>query len=122
MGRIGPDYLDPEAVVHVRQSTMTQRRHNHESRGHQHGLANRARELWWPEPTVIDEDLGRSGGGNARPGFERLFVAICEGRVGIVPSLEASPLARNGRDRHTLPTLTRGSRLRRGYAFRRGCT
>ena len=29
-------------------------------------------------------------------------MAICEGRVGIVLSLEASRLARNGRDWHTL--------------------
>ena len=40
--------------------------------------------------------------GTSRPGFERLLVAICEGRVGIVLSLEASRLARNGRDWHTL--------------------
>ena len=102
MSRIGPDHLEREAVVYVRQSTTTQLRHNHESRRRQYGLANRARELGWCEPRVIDEDLGRSGGGAARPGFERLLVAICEGRIGIVLSLEASRLARNGRDWHTL--------------------
>ena len=37
-----------------------------------------------------------------RPGFERLLLAVCEGRVGIVLSLEASRLARNGREWHTL--------------------
>ena len=42
------------------------------------------------------------GGGTARPGFERLLVAICEGRVGIVLAVEASRFARNGRDWHTL--------------------
>jgi excisionase family DNA binding protein len=51
---------------------------------------------------VIDDDLGRSGGGAARPGFERLLVSICEGRVGLVLAVEASRLARNGRDWHTL--------------------
>ena len=51
---------------------------------------------------VIDDDLGRSGGGISRPGFERLLAAICEGRVGAVLSVEASRLARNGRDWHTL--------------------
>jgi DNA invertase Pin-like site-specific DNA recombinase len=35
-------------------------------------------------------------------GFERLLAAICEGRVGAVMSVEASRLARNGRDWHTL--------------------
>jgi DNA invertase Pin-like site-specific DNA recombinase len=51
---------------------------------------------------VIDDDLGRSGSGIARPGFEKLLAAICEGRVGVVVSIEASRLARNGRDWHTL--------------------
>ncbi|MGC1410065.1 MAG: recombinase family protein [Acetobacteraceae bacterium] len=46
-------------------------------------------------------DLGKSGGGTTRPGFEKLLAAICEGRVGAVVSLEASRLARNGRDWHT---------------------
>ena len=40
--------------------------------------------------------------GSSRPGFEKLLAAICEGRVGAVVSIEASRLARNGRDWHTL--------------------
>jgi len=51
---------------------------------------------------IVDDDLGRSGGGIERPGFERLLLAICEARVGIVLAVEASRLARNGRDWHTL--------------------
>jgi len=42
------------------------------------------------------------GGGIARPGFERLLAAICERRVGAILAIEASRLARNGRDWHTL--------------------
>src|SRR3712207_6550347 len=76
--------------------------HNPESRRRQYGLAERARQLGWSEVVVIDDDLGRSGGGVSRPGFERLLVAICEGRVGAVLAVEASRLARNGRDWHTL--------------------
>ena len=53
--------------------------------------------MGWGDVAVIDEDLGRSGGGVARPGFEKLLAAICEG-VGVVVSIEASRLARNGRD------------------------
>ena len=68
----------------------------------QYGLADRARQLGWSDVAVIDDDLGRSGGGVARPGFEKLLAAICEGRVGAVVSIEASQLARNGRDWHTL--------------------
>ena len=102
MSRICADHLAREAVVYVRQSTAGQLRHNPESRRRQYGLRERARSLGWREPVVIDEDLGRSGGGTSRPGFERLLVGICEGRVGMVLSLEASRLARNGRDWHTL--------------------
>jgi hypothetical protein len=75
---------------------------NQESRRRQYGLADRARQLGWSDVAVIDDDLGRSGGGVARPGFEKLLAAICEGRVGAVVSIEASRLARNGRDWHTL--------------------
>src|SRR5271157_4710594 len=76
--------------------------HNHESRRRQYGLADRARQLGWQEIVVIDDDLGRSGSGVSRPGFERLLAAICEGRAGAVFAIEASRLARNGRDWHTL--------------------
>jgi DNA invertase Pin-like site-specific DNA recombinase len=102
MSKIASEHLGRQAFVYVRQSTQDQLLHNHESRRRQYGLADRARQLGWAEPVVIDDDLGRSGGGVARPGFERLLLAICEGRVGIVLAVEASRLARNGRDWHTL--------------------
>jgi DNA invertase Pin-like site-specific DNA recombinase len=88
--------------VYVRQSTAEQVAHNLESQRRQYGLADRARLLGWQDVEVIDDDLGRSTGGIRRPGFERLLAAICEGRVGAVMSVEASRLARNGRDWHTL--------------------
>ena len=56
----------------------------------------------WENVIVIDDDLGRSGGGTARPGFERLLAAICTCATGAVLAIEASRLARNGRDWHTL--------------------
>ena len=102
MSKITPDHLSRQAFVYVRQSTRDQLRQHHESRRRQYGLADRARRLGWNEPVMVDDDLGRSGGGSARPEFERLLVAICEGRVGIVLAVEASRLARNGRDWHTL--------------------
>jgi DNA invertase Pin-like site-specific DNA recombinase len=58
--------------------------------------------LGWEHVEVIDDDLGRSGSGTARPGFERLLAMLCDGEVGAVLSIEASRLARNGRDWHTL--------------------
>src|SRR5207344_1133876 len=75
---------------------------NRESQLRQYALADRASELGWSDVEVIDDDLGRSGAGARRPGFERLLARICEGRVGAVLSIEASRLARNGRDWHTL--------------------
>ena len=101
MTKITPEHLAREAVVYVRQSTAVEVVHNLESQRRQYGLADRARQLGWADVEVIDDDLGRSGAG-ARPGFEKLLAAICEGRVGAVLSLEASRLARNGRDWHTL--------------------
>nr|WP_294560073.1 recombinase family protein [uncultured Rhodopila sp.] len=102
MMKITPEHLARGAYVYVRQSTADQLMHNHESRRRQYALAERARQLGWVEVQVVDDDLGRSGGGINRPGFERLLGAICEGRVGAVLAVEASRLARNGRDWHTL--------------------
>jgi len=102
MTKITPDHLTRGAYVYIRQSTADQLLHNHESRRRQYGLADRARQLGWSDVIVVDDDLGRSGSGISRPGFERLLAAICEGRVGAVLAIEASRLARNGRDWHTL--------------------
>lgn len=102
MTKITADHLVRNAIVYVRQSTAFQVAQNLESQRRQYGLADRARQLGWPDVEVIDDDLGRSGAGARRPGFEKLLAAICEGRVGAVLSLEASRLARNGRDWHTL--------------------
>jgi excisionase family DNA binding protein len=102
MSKINPEHLARSAYVYVRQSTADQLRNNHESRRRQYALADRARLLGWTDVVVIDDDLGVSAGGVARPGFERLLAAICGGQVGAVVSIEASRLARNGRDWHTL--------------------
>ena len=102
MSKIGTDHLARQAVVYVRQSTADQVAHNLESKRRQYALVERARQLGWADVEVIDDDLGRSGSGVARPGFERLLAGICEGRVGSVVSIEASRLARNGRDWRTL--------------------
>ena len=102
MSKIVPEHLARSAFVYVRQSTAYQVVNNLESQRRQYGLVERARQLGWDDVQVVDDDLGKSGGGTTRPGFEKLLAAICEGRVGAVVSLEASRLARNGRDCHTL--------------------
>jgi len=102
MSKILPEHLARTAFIYVRQSTAYQVVNNLESQRRQYGLVDRARQLGWDDIQIVDDDLGKSGGGTARPGFEKLLAAICEGRVGAVVSLEASRLARNGRDWHTL--------------------
>src|SRR5664279_2978189 len=102
MNKISADHLARRACVYIRQSTPDQVRHNLESQRRQYGLVDHARSLGWVDIDVIDEDLGISGSGGARrPGFERLLRALCDGTVGAVFSIEASRLARNGRDWHT---------------------
>ena len=102
MSKIAPDHLARAAVVYVRQSTAYQVINNLESQRRQYALVERARSLGWEDVQLIDDDLGKSAGGTIRPGFQKLLATICEGRVGAVVSLEASRLARNGRDWHTL--------------------
>jgi DNA invertase Pin-like site-specific DNA recombinase len=51
---------------------------------------------------VIDDDLGRSGDGTERIGFDRLLAEVCTGKVGAVFAIEDSRLALNGRQWHTL--------------------
>jgi DNA invertase Pin-like site-specific DNA recombinase len=104
--KMGPQHLRRGAIVYVRQSTIDQVRHNHESRRRQYELAERARSLGWSEVEVIDEDLGKSAAGSTeRTGFQRLVAAVGLGQVGAVFSIEVSRLARNNRDWYQLLDL-----------------
>jgi DNA invertase Pin-like site-specific DNA recombinase len=104
--KMGPQHLGRSAMVYVRQSTLDQVRHNHESRRRQYELAERARALGWNEVEVIDEDLGKSAAGSTeRAGFQRLVAAVGLGQVGAVFSIEVSRLARNNRDWYHLLDL-----------------
>jgi DNA invertase Pin-like site-specific DNA recombinase len=104
--KLTPERLLQTAIVYVRQSTPTQVTHHLESQRRQYGLEDRARELGFQRIIVIDEDLGRTGSGLVdRPGFQRLVAEVCAGEVGAVFCIEASGLARNGRDWHHLIEL-----------------
>ncbi len=95
-----------KAIVYVRQSTPGQVQENLESQRRQYGLVEVARTYGFRDVEVIDDDLGRSASGFAeRPGFDRLVAKLCAGTVGAVLCLEASRLARNGRDWHHLLDL-----------------
>jgi DNA invertase Pin-like site-specific DNA recombinase len=80
MNRITPEHLARGAYVYVRQSTADPLLDNPESRRRQYDLATRAQAPGWQNVVVIDEDLGRSDSGQARPGFERLLAAALPNR------------------------------------------
>lgn len=102
MNKISADHLARRACVYIRQSTPGQVRNNLESKRLQYALVDRARQLGWADVEVIDDDLGSTASGTHRAGFERLLSAICDGAVGAVLCIEASRLARTGREWHTL--------------------
>jgi len=104
--KITADHLSRGAVVYVRQSTMGQVVEHTESQHRQYGLVESARGQGFTPVTVIDDDLGRSGSGLVeRPGFQKLVAQVCGGSIGAVFCIEASRLARNGRDWHHLIDL-----------------
>jgi hypothetical protein len=92
MTKITPEHPTRRAIVYVGQSTAYQVTNNLESQRRQYGLVERARQLGWSEVRVIDDDLGRSGAGRARPGFKKLLAAICEGDVGAAHQPDACVL------------------------------
>src|SRR5882672_9049641 len=106
--KVSPAHLRRRAYVYVRQSTSAQVEHNRESTERQYRLVERAASLGWrsDQVTVIDEDLGVSGGGLVeRAGFARLTSDVALGHVGIVLGLEVSRLARNNADWYRLLDL-----------------
>ena len=104
--KITAEHLNRGAVVYVRQSTLGQVAEHTESQRRQYALAESARSIGFMPVTVIDDDLGRSGSGLVeRPGFQKLVTAVCGGQIGAVFCIEASRLARNGRDWHHLIDL-----------------
>lgn len=103
MGKIQKGHLGRAAYIYVRQSSWSQVEQNLESQRRQYALVDRAKDLGWHDIRVVDEDLGRSGGGQVdRQGFETLLADVCQGQVGGVFAIEASRLARNGHDWHRL--------------------
>ena len=103
--KVTADHLRRRAVIYIRQSSAVQVANNLESQRRQYGLADQARQFGFQQVEIIDEDLGRSGSGQVDPGFARLVAEVCTGSVGAVFCIEASRLARNGRDWHHLIEL-----------------
>lgn len=104
--KLTAERLERGAVVYIRQSTPHQVLHHQEGRRRQYALEDHARQLGFQQVAVIDGDLGCSGSGLVqRTGFDQLLGAVCAGAVGAVFCLEASRLARNGREWHYLIDL-----------------
>jgi excisionase family DNA binding protein len=104
--KLTPERLARKALVYVRQSKPSQLINNQESTRLQFGLVDRARALGFQQVVIVDDDLGRTGSGLVdRPGFQRLAAEVCSEEVGAVFCVEASRLARNGRDWHLLIDL-----------------
>lgn len=104
--KITAEHRSRAAIVYVRQSTLGQVIEHTESQHRQYALVESARSYGFAPVTVIDDDLGRSGSGLVeRPGFQKLVAQVCSGSIGAVFCIEASRLARNGRDWHHLIDL-----------------
>jgi DNA invertase Pin-like site-specific DNA recombinase len=103
--KIRPTHLERQAFIYVRQSTLFQVREHTASTARQYDLAQRARDLGWPQEhiTIIDQDQGHSGASTAgRDGFQALLVEVGLGHAGAVLSLEVSRLARSSSDWYRL--------------------
>lgn len=101
--KINQAHYDRQAYIYIRQSTMNQVYNHRESQRLQYQLVERAQELGWSQPVVIDDDLGRSGAGTVdRPGFSRILEDVAQGKVGAIFCVEASRLARNNREWYQL--------------------
>ena len=58
--KINADHLARKAIVYLRQSTLSQVKHNTESQRLQYALAERAAHLGFNQVEIIDKDLGAS--------------------------------------------------------------
>jgi DNA invertase Pin-like site-specific DNA recombinase len=99
--KIQPHHRERLAYVYIRQSTPQQVVEHRESQDLQYQLAQRARDLGWPEAqiVVVDDDLGKSAiSATDRPGFQSLVAAVGLGRVGLILVTDVSRLARNCSD------------------------
>ncbi len=93
-------HLSRKAVVHLRQSSLAQVKHNTESQRLQHALGDTAKSYGFTHIEVIDRDLGlsASSGAPVREGFKALLASIALGEVGLVLTRELSRLSCTDQD------------------------
>ncbi|UCC38633.1 MAG: recombinase family protein [Candidatus Aminicenantes bacterium] len=108
ISKIRSHHQQKKAYVYLRQSTMGQVRHHQESTERQYALADKAKQLGWPQVMikVLDGDLGISGAQSYnREDFKTLVADVSMRKVGAVFALEASRLSRSNTDWHRLIEL-----------------
>lgn len=98
--KITAEHLSRKAIIYLRQSSLSQVKHNMESQRLQYALAERATELGFTQIVIIDCDLGASAGTGSRqrPGFQQLLTCVAVGDVGLILSRELSRLSRTDKD------------------------
>jgi DNA invertase Pin-like site-specific DNA recombinase len=97
--RIAKRHLERNAIVYVRQSDSYQVRENAESTLLQRSLREKAIEMGWAMPRLVEDDLGITASGFAdRPGFRWMLEQVTQRKVGIIFCIEASRLSRNSSD------------------------
>lgn len=98
--KINAGHLARKAIVYLRQSSLSQVKHNTESQRLQYALTERATQLGFQQVEIIDKDLGASAasGSRQRPGFQQLLTSVAVGDVGMILTRELSRLSRTDKD------------------------
>jgi DNA invertase Pin-like site-specific DNA recombinase len=92
------DHLTRQAVIYLRRSTPRHVLTNHESRHRRYALRQRATHLGWrnDDIDVIDTDLGLTAvDASHRAGVKELVPRGMLGQVGILLSIDVTPLSRH---------------------------
>jgi DNA invertase Pin-like site-specific DNA recombinase len=81
------------------QSSTYQVMHNLESQRLQYAMREQLTAMGWPAVDIVDEDLGKSAGGNQeRLDFRRMVAEVSLAQAGIIAARKLSRCARNSRD------------------------
>ena len=99
-------HLARAAYVYIRQSSDFQVQNHVERQRLQYAPADHATALGFRDVEVVDEDLGISGNGVHRPGFDALLEAVCR-RTGESRAPEAIHVAGGRRCRRSRTPRTR---------------
>lgn len=105
--KIRAHHLERKAILYFRQSSAHQVLYNRESSTLQYAKRDRLTVHGWARTETIDDDLGRSTGGVARAGFDRMAAEVCLGKICVVAAREVSRFARNSRDWQQLIEMLR---------------